>query len=545
MPYKEAAKLEGFEKMPQNQDEDIKNPPVFSNLKYRILGLLIIISALLIRLLDLGDRVFHHDESVHASFTLKLLQSGQYTYDPSYHGPFLFHTTAVVFHFLGINDTTARLVPVFFGVATIPLIFLLKKEIGERGVLWSAFLIAFSPSMVYYSRFFRNDATIVFCTLAAVAGGIRYMKNLHSIRRYPYLILVASSLAIAVSSKENAYLIILMFGVYGGIYLFYRFYSEWKKGNLSLIKALQLKISAYFHFLPEILLSAGLFLFIVMFFYTSLFRNDVTPVSIVEKAFSHWMEMHRIQRLGGPFYFYIPILIIYESPVLLFGTISIIHFLKKKGENYPFFLFLSYWAVASLLLYSYLQEKVPWLVVNIVLPFGILGGAYLGEFFSRARTNVDRKSEELSGKINHSRIRTLIVCILALTLILSLAQCISVNFFKSMDPNEKMTYTQASPDIRELMKRIDELDKKYHPLNPKTLTLCVTDPNDLYWPLPWYLRDYKKASYHRKPPGNLNYDLIIVPAEYQMYREISKNEYASYNFTLRQGREFTLYYKKT
>jgi predicted membrane-bound mannosyltransferase len=29
-----------------------------------------------------------------------------------------------------------------------------------------------------------------------------------------------------------------------------------------------------------------------------------------------------------------------------------------------------------------------------------------------------------------------------------------------------------------------------------------------------------------------------------MYREISEDEYVSYNFTLRQGREFILYYKK-
>ena len=29
-----------------------------------------------------------------------------------------------------------------------------------------------------------------------------------------------------------------------------------------------------------------------------------------------------------------------------------------------------------------------------------------------------------------------------------------------------------------------------------------------------------------------------------MYREIPKEEYASYNFTLRPGREFTLYYNK-
>jgi len=536
--------------MQKSSDENIVDIPTNSEKKYKLIGFLIILFALLIRLYDLGYRVFHHDESVHASFTLKLLNTGQYTYNPAYHGPFLFYSTAVVFHFLGINDTTARIIPVLFGVATIPLLFLLKKELGKRGVLWSTFLLAFSPSMVYYSRFFRDDLIIIFCTLATVAGGIRYLDNLQSSKRYPYLVLVTSSLAIAVSSMENAYLIILMFGAYAGIYFLYKFYFERKKEQLNLKKALLLKSSAFYPYIPEIFLSIVLFLFITMLFYTNLFRNYISPISIVEMAFSHWMEMHRIQRLGGPFYFYIPILLLYESPILFFGIMGLIHFLRNK-KNTAFFLFLSYWAIASLLLYSYLQEKVPWLIVHILLPFGILAGAYLRELFPQLphKRQLKQISETENGgsessikptlERGHFRVHTLIAVILALTLIISLVQCISVNFYRSMDPNERMTYTQSSPEIRELMEKIQGFNK-----GPETLTLCVLDPNDLYWPLPWYLRDYKLASYFRKPPSNLNYDAIIAPVEYQMYREISEDEYVSYNFTLRQGREFILYYKK-
>jgi len=34
-----------------------------------------------------------------------------------------------------------------------------------------------------------------------------------------------------------------------------------------------------------------------------------------------------------------------------------------------------------------------------------------------------------------------------------------------------------------------------------------------------------------------------VPISYDMYRELPEEEYSSYNFTLRPGRDFTLYYK--
>ena len=536
--------------MQQGQAYSIENSQGLSERKYKIYGVLIVLFALLIRLLDLGERVFHHDESVHASFTLRLLETGQYRYDPAYHGPFLFHSTAAVFHFMGINDTTARLVPVFFGVAAILLLFLLKKELGEKGVLWSAFLLSFSPSIMYFSRFFRNDLIIVFCTLATVIGGIRYLENLHSSKRYSYLTLAASALAIAVSSKENAYLVILMFGAYAGIYSSYRLYSDWKKERLTFRKALFLKISVISRFLPEILLSGTLFVFIVMLFYTSLFRTPETLFSIVEKAFSHWMEMHRIERIGGPFYFYIPILLVYESPILIFGTAGIIHFLKKKDKNFPFFLFHSYWAVVSLLLYSYLQEKVPWLVVHILLPFGILAGAYLGDIFSSwsgiKQENLPETGEASSGTdknftsgIKRSRSYTLVAGILALTLIISLTQCISVNFYRSMEPDELMTYSQASPDIRELMEKIEGFTS-----GPETLRIAIVDPESLYWPLPWYFRDHEKAEYYTKPPASEEYDVIIVPATYRMNREIPEEKFTAYSFSLRPGKDFTLYYNK-
>ena len=625
------------------------NLPEFSGKKYRIYGFLILLFALILRLFNLGERVLHHDESVHASFTLKLLNNGQYSYNPAYHGPFLYHVTALVFQFFGINDATARLLPALFGGAAILILFLLKKELGKKGVLWSAYLLAFSPCMVYFSRFFRNDMIIVFCTIAVVAGGVRYIENLHNLKRYPYLILSVSALAIAVTAKENAYLIIFIFGAYAGLSICYKIYSNWrldkrvqqnaekqiepetekefgqqvekelgtkaekefrqeleteaeketgqeleveakkefrqeleteaeketgqkleaeaeketeqeigteagkepqsqnltyeektldieveqeaKKENYNILNSQKkprkssLSFKSFLPFIPDIILSVALFLFIVMLFYTSYFRNPVSVSSIVERAFSHWMAMHRIERLGGPFYYYLPLLLVYEIPILLFGILGFLDSFRKKGKNAWFFHFLCYWALTSLLLYSYLQEKVPWLVVHIVLPLGILAGAYIGENFSWKESLSCKKNKIITG-------------ILVLSLLVSLVQCISVNYYKSMDPAERITYTQASPEIREFMEKIDGLT-----LGPDRLRVCVYDPNNLYWPLPWYLRDYKKASYFSKLPQNKRYDAIIVPSQYNLYEELSEDKYASYNFTLRPGKEYTLYYK--
>ena len=45
--------------------------------------------------------VFHHDEGVHGYLTYKLFKHGGYHYDPTYHGHFLYYSTAAAFTLFG------------------------------------------------------------------------------------------------------------------------------------------------------------------------------------------------------------------------------------------------------------------------------------------------------------------------------------------------------------------------------------------------------------------------------------------------------------
>ena len=77
--------------------------------------------ALLTRLYDLGPRPFHHDESIHAFFSWKVVDEGvgSYQYDPVYHGPLLYYWTALILRLFGDSDFAARLTPVLFGLALL------------------------------------------------------------------------------------------------------------------------------------------------------------------------------------------------------------------------------------------------------------------------------------------------------------------------------------------------------------------------------------------------------------------------------------------
>ncbi|MBN2488318.1 MAG: TIGR03663 family protein [Methanosarcinaceae archaeon] len=493
--------------------------------RHRLWALAIVIFALFIRLYHLDERVFHHDESVHGFFTLRLLNEGIYQYDPTYHGPFLFHSTAAVFSLLGISDFTARLLPALFGAGALLLIFLLRKELTPRGALFSAALLAFSPSMVYYSRFFRNDMFIVFFTLAMVVGAVRYRDNITSWRRIPYLLLASASLALAMTAKENAYIIFAMFSGYLGLLLLYHTAVVQKSGLMQQVvrRFIDNGKRNVGKLVLDTILALVVFVGIFTLLYTSFFNNQESMFSVVESAFSHWSEMHRIERIGGPWYFYLPILGMYESTILIFGVAGAVHYIREKN---PFLIFIAYWAAASLLTYSYLQEKVPWLVVHIVLPFGILAGTYISEILPTL-------------KFKPKHVEALVVGILVLSVSFSAYQSMSVNFYKSTDPDELLVYTQASPDIFEVMDKIEELDG-----GRNRVEILVADPENLYWPLPWYLRDYKHRSYSGTVPLHSSADVVIVPKSRSEDLAYSLGErYESMQFDLRPGREFIMLYK--
>ena len=119
-------------------------------------GVLILV-ALALRLYDLGDRPFHHDESQDAYFSWTFLENGGYEYNPLLHGPLRFYMTAGIFAVFGDTDFTERLAPALMGTLMVPLPYLLRGQLGRVGAFATAAALAFGPSYLYFSRFARED----------------------------------------------------------------------------------------------------------------------------------------------------------------------------------------------------------------------------------------------------------------------------------------------------------------------------------------------------------------------------------------------------
>ncbi len=167
----------------------------------------IILFAIFTRLWDLDFRALHHDEGVHAYYSWRLYNGGGYEQEPWKHGPFLYHITALTFWLFGPSDFTARLPAALFGVLICLLPLMLRRELGRWGALTASFLLAISPTFLYFSRFIREDIFMAFATLLLFAGLVRFVRQPSA--KWWYVTFAA--LGLLFCTKEASYFYTVLF----------------------------------------------------------------------------------------------------------------------------------------------------------------------------------------------------------------------------------------------------------------------------------------------------------------------------------------------
>ncbi|VVB52629.1 Uncharacterised protein [uncultured archaeon] len=147
------------------------------NILYYLCFFILVALAFFLRFYRLDERVFHHDEAAVGYFTYRLFTQHSYSYDPSFHGPFMYYVTTEIFKRIGDSDYSARILPAILGSAMLLFLLPLKKYIGKTGLLICAFFLALSPSFLYYSRFYREDIFMSFFTLLLFVCAIKFVEN--------------------------------------------------------------------------------------------------------------------------------------------------------------------------------------------------------------------------------------------------------------------------------------------------------------------------------------------------------------------------------
>lgn len=460
--------------------------------------------AAILRLYDLEKRVFHHDEAAVGHFTYQLFTNGVYSYNPAFHGPFLYYATSPIYSLLGDTIFSSRLLPAIFGVLMVPLVFALRDRIGRRGAIIAAFFLAISPSFLYYSRFFRNDIFVTFCMLAAIICILKY----HDTRNLFCTAGAGMFLGLSAAAKENTYIYIAIFASYLIFTCLQDILSRNLKNHPTKKSRQPLKsIKKQYKGIITILTS---FLVVYALFYTDFFSNPQQFTSSFESAVTHWYNMHTTKRISGPPYFYIPILLLYELPIVIFAAIGALQPVKKPDR---FKTFLIYWTLTSLVAYSYLGEKVPWLTIHILLPMILLASTTLNETLQR----IILKNPQLEKGTNQNSLQTqqnntprtkqILLMIFIITTLLLIFTSLHLNYHNYTTPAEPLIQAAQPPQkFQEMLDKIDEVANQW---NGHETRIQVTD-TAIETQFLWYLRHYENIQWKVNLNSTLDTPLIVV-----------------------------------
>ena len=492
----------------------------------QVLYLAFLVLAVASRFYILGVRPYHHDESIHAFFSWKIVDEGvrSYQYDPVYHGPLLYYATAAMMWLFGDSDATARSSAVLFGLGVLAMAWPLRRYMGRWGALSFLALLTLSPAFTYFTRFQRHDIYVAFCNLAFVYFGFRYAET----RTLRYLYLAAAALSLAFATKEDMYALAPVFVASAVLMLAWEVIHsrDWRSAlrQVSGETGALLRVS-----LVPLATAAIIFVGLWLALYTS-FGTHNEHWNAVQRALSYWWGQHQIKRIGGPWWYYFPHLLVYEpllffpalllllaplsspptdgrtssrylfyatwacfaafvvtlfadpphAPVVLLGALVFAGLtLMRAWLPDRFTRFVVIWAMGSVGFYAWAQEKVPWLLVPILLPMALLAAMWF-------RDRIEAGTFARPGP----------ALALGLVTILTGWNLIASNYLtdapRPSEPAnartaELLAYVQSTYDVTDkVMHRIEDVAAK---LGTGTKTRLAVSGNAT-WPMSWYLRHY-------------------------------------------------------
>ena len=144
----------------------------FNSYQWTVFAVTVIVG-LLYRWILLDERPLHHDESLHVMYSKYIYdnpQWGHYKYDPMLHGPLLYNIGFLSFLTFGVTEWAGRAPVAIMGSIYILIPFLFRKYFTPATTLLTTAFIAFSPTLIYWSKFLREDFYVITPILIMMYG---------------------------------------------------------------------------------------------------------------------------------------------------------------------------------------------------------------------------------------------------------------------------------------------------------------------------------------------------------------------------------------
>ncbi len=501
------------------------------------------------RLTALDKRPVHGDEANQAVKTGRLLEKGEYRYDPKeHHGPTLYYMalaalkTAGVKKFADSTNTEYRVVPALCGIAMVALAGLLVLPLGRWAAFWAALLTAVSHAMTYYSRYYIQEVLLVLFVYAALGCAWRWWRK----PGVGWALAAGACLGLVHATKETC---VVIFAAMALAKVLTLLYSRWRDGRWPALfeedsPAGRLFARALGVYLTALVLAAVL---VSVTFFSSFFTYWH---GVADSVMAFTTYLHRGTEGAGssalhdkPWYYYFSLLgWTYrsagpkwsEAPVLALAALGATVLLVRRGTGtearsavlgrFLVFLTLILTAVFSLLAY-----KTPW---NALIFFqGMILLAGVGA----------------AALIRAGRWRPLQAVLCAVVLGLAgfeARQAWQGNFVYAADARNPYAYAHTSTAVTRLADRVHDLCA----VDPagKAMEVRVIQPGGDYWPLPWYFRDLTRVGYWSDIPPSPDAAPVIITAPQLAPRlqPLLKEPYFVETHGLRPGRLLTVFIRQ-
>jgi len=434
----------------------------------------IITGGIFLRFDELAKRPFHADEATGARITAARMESGDYKFDPfHYHGPILSGLAIPICKIHGeqgwreMTKFSLRLLPAIAGclVMFVPLLWV--KRYGLASMLLATALLATSPLLVYYSRMFIHEMLLVLFGMLALV----------CLFRFPRYGIPGLFIGLMFVTKESfAISMLAWMGAACGIA-----WENRKSINLAWL------LAGWREHGKSILLSALTAGTISVLFYTDGFRHPQGAINAVktffvyetvaghDKPFAWYAQLVALPVKSGGFWWF-------GTPVVLLALFAFFSSFRKDSSAPRTLRFIGYAALGHFLIYSLIAYKTPWLAC---LPWAhvclLAGFALLG--FSKQKTPV----------------KGLLVLLVGFTLVTQFQQARLASGRLASDERNPFAYVPT----RNEMENLEPWLLKLKQAAPGILLEPVAVVGKDYWPLPWYLRNFRKIGYWPAPPENL------------------------------------------
>lgn len=430
----------------------------------KVLVVVFIVLAFATRFAFLDARPMDHDESVHAWIALKnVVESPSYTYDPAFHGPFVYFIISISFLLFGDSDLSSRLPIAIFSILGIFFALKFERWFGKSAYIFALFML-FSPSILYYSRYARDDVIVISSFIAFLYFYLRYRE----IGKISNALIATAFLSIIFTAKENwvEYFAVIFLAV---------LIDRYRRRD--------------FRIDPNILPCLGLFVFISAFLYSSAFAYAIHGkdwigimfnldwiLRFVERSLPYWLSQGISSPHEKPIYYFAHILLRYEFLPI---AIAIAYLPRKRNFKFDEILAIC-WVVIAFLFYHTMVYKTSWLVVHLATPIAFFAMVLMKKDF------FEKKEAKMAFVVGF--VATLIISV-------------HVTYFDYNNVvGQPLIYVQTQNDAIEMTNRIrDLLNQNY--------SVAVFAVDGHYWPLPWMLRGEKVVFTTQCPQG---YDYVFA-----------------------------------